>query len=325
MIVQESKRINYSKTEIQLPWNNAAVCSTGNIKDKIENYIPEDIRYFLPSSIIILYDKEVSEETIDDFIVNILEYLVVEFKHREKRKQRFISLGLLTNDEFTEIINQNKELQPWLLYYSKNGGLGTHDNNSNSISNGMIPCASMRNHGVTWQTNENKFNMWLVTSRKENDEWDWDSDLGHESGHACFAPIPLFVQSLHLQQGESAQLINVGSINELTSEHIARICYIITEITVIAVRGERRETISGLPVAENPEEFRAFLHFSELLMPGMGFKNALIKYNELKSSFIDVNNDNIIFYVGAACLRGLSQIKKSFTSLKIPSLSMFSC
>jgi hypothetical protein len=319
----EITRVNYTKTLTRLPWNKTEVYSTGNLIEAIEHYIPAHVKYFLPSSIVVLYDTEVTTELISDFIGKVIDYLTIEFKHREERKKRFIGLGLLSDNDFKQVILKNKTIQPWILYYSQSGGLGKYDSMNNSALTGMIPCASMRNHAVAWQTKGDNFKMWLVTSRKENSDWDWDSDLGHESGHACFAPIPLFVQSLHLEQGESAELLHVDSIYDMTADHIARICYIITEIAVIAVRGERRETISGLPVAENPEEFKAFLRLSDLLMPGLGFNNVLQKYSESDTTFVDVNQSDIIYYIGAACLKGLSQIKENFKSLKIPSIDMF--
>lgn len=305
-----------------LPWNQAAVFATGNLYEDIKKSIPVSLHHHLPMSITVLFDKEVQHHHVSAFVEQMIDHLVEEFKHREERKANFIRLGLLTEEECWRLLTRQNAKQPWLIYYSAKGGLGDHDDQTNTPGEGMIPCASMRNHGVCWRAGKHRTKLWLVTSRKVNEDWDWDSDIGHESAHACFAPIPVFVQSSHIAD-EDNDLSTAETLEDLRPDQIARLCYMYTEIAVIAVRGEKRETESGLPVAERPREFAAFLRHSHRLMPEFGFDDAIQHYEQLNSSFVDVNRGDLIYRIGAPCLKALPLLGESLHSFGMPSLRLF--
>src|SRR5262249_2394848 len=138
---------------------------------------------------------------------------------------------------------------------------------------GLIPCSAMRNHGVAWRLDDiGRCRVWLVTARKPGEEWDWDSDIGHESAHASFAPVPLFAESLG-QELENARLAASHGPEDLSFSQLAAICYALTELAVVAVRGEDRPTRTRLPVGE-PAELYQLLKLSIGLFPQMGFDRA---------------------------------------------------
>ena len=74
-----------------------------------------------------------------------------------------------------------------------------------------------------------------------------DSDIGHESAHAAFAPVPLYIQTADL----TSTLLHVESLKhrrEIKPGHLARMIYAYSELAVITVRGEPRSTATGTPV-----------------------------------------------------------------------------
>ena len=54
-------------------------------------------------------------------------YLEEEIGRRLTRKARFVDLGLFTDAELTRILTGSTACQPWLLYYSRDGGVGPID------------------------------------------------------------------------------------------------------------------------------------------------------------------------------------------------------
>ncbi len=179
-----------------LPWSGAPVWRS----DDLRTYLCERLvasQKYLPASISLFVDLDVPEPSVEQMLAGMTKHLEIEFARRAKRKQRFVELGLLTEDELETFLVERTHLQPWALYYSRNGGLGgAEDTTHEADARGVIPCSSMRNHGVAWEQAENgEVRTWLATSRRPNSPWDWESDIGHESAHAAFAQVPLFVQS----------------------------------------------------------------------------------------------------------------------------------
>jgi hypothetical protein len=162
----------------------------------------------------------------------------------------------------------------------------------------------MRNHGVGWRVDERgEMHVWLATARKEGRNWDWDSDIGHESAHAAFAPVPLFVQSAS-RDLDTVRFAETRSASDLTTDQLARMCYLLTELAVVAVRGEARPTETALPLGE-PQELHAFLGLLKQAMPGAGFDRALDACERV-GGVIAVEGSLEIFEIGAAALRALA-------------------
>lgn len=179
----------------------------------------------------------------------------------------------------------------------------------------------MKNHGTAWRrTADGSLENWMVTARKEGQGWDWDSDIGHESAHAAFAPIPLFLQRTH--SAASSQLSSVRSVSDLHAGHLARLSYMYTEMSVITMRGEKRETETGLPVAEQKEELHAVLELSNELMPSLGFDRALDACERVNGLF-DATHGDEIFEIGAAAMRVVPHINRMINGFAIPTVEWY--
>src|SRR5262249_17987678 len=138
--------------ETRLPWNESKVLSTGNLHDYVSEKIPNGISHFLPASVTLCVDPEISQSQIEIFLKGLCDYLPGEFATREQRSARFVKLGLLKEEEIKAFLTDHRAAQPWLIYYSKDGGLGPYDQTAyaRQADVGMVPCFAMRNHGVAW-------------------------------------------------------------------------------------------------------------------------------------------------------------------------------
>jgi hypothetical protein len=58
-------------------------------------------------------------------------------------------------------------------------------------------------------------------------------------------------------------------------KQLARMCYLYTELAVVAVRGETRATETHLPLAE-ADQLHQLLVLSDQILPGLGFDRALV-------------------------------------------------
>jgi hypothetical protein len=287
-----------------LPWSDRPVHRAGNLLEFFAERLPKPLRYHLPASITVCADLEVPVDQVTTFLDVAAAWLVEELARRENRSHRFVELGLFTDEDLRGALTRRHK-QPWILYYSENGGLGDSEAAASlSAKTGVIPCSTMRNHAVGWQLDEHgRMHVWLVTARKEGEDWDWDSDLGHESAHAAFAPVPLFVQAL----GRDLDLVcfaDAREPNEMTADQLARMCYLFTELAVVSVRGEARPTATGLPLGD-PRELHAFLRLLSQAMPSAGFDRAL-KACDRVGGVIAVEDGSAIFEIGAAALRALA-------------------
>jgi hypothetical protein len=279
----------------------------------------------LPRSVTILSDPQVSVGQVRDLVNGMGSAFKLEFARRRKRASRFVGLGLMSESEVVTHLTRRTHVQPWIVYFSKDGGLGATERNSDTerVETGLFPCSAMTNHGIGWRRSDGgQIEAWLVTDRKRGDGWDWDSDIGHESAHAGFAPIPLFAQGIQLL-ADRLRLSGVRGTSELGPEHLARICYACSELAVVAVRGEQRATPSGLPVVEQKEDAHAFLRICDELMPRLGFRQALHAY-EASSGQLDIEAGSEIFAIGTAALRAIPRISRWVCSLSTPTLEMLS-
>lgn len=306
-----------------LPWSGKNVKVISNLTEYLkETVLGEDHRY-LPSEMAIFVDIEIDDQYATNFINRVGDELQKEFHIRKERGKNFVSLGLFEPNEIESILVDHNDVQPWAIHYGLNGGLGVERASvrTREVPRGVIPCSSMRNHGVAWEPSDNDdMKVWLATSRKEEQNWDWDSDIGHESGHAAFAPVPLFVQSANLLKG-MLHVDNLGSSDDLQPRHIARIVYAFSEVAVVAVRGELRPTETGTPIGQK-EELMALLRFSHELMPKLGFDRAISVY-EKTSGFLDIINGTDSYEVAAPMMRAIPKFKSIMKSFLAPTVQEF--
>ncbi|MEM1312644.1 MAG: hypothetical protein AAGF07_04235 [Patescibacteria group bacterium] len=53
----------------------------------------------------------------------------------------------------------------------------------------------VKHHAVSWREDEyGNRKTWIVSARDNNQDWDWEAYIGHESAHAGYGIIPLFAQ-----------------------------------------------------------------------------------------------------------------------------------
>lgn len=308
-----------------LPWNGSPAKSTGNLWPYFAERLGTSRANWLPRSIRIFADTEIEDRAVERLITEMAGHFESELEIRKTRRDRFVELGVFDQDEIDGFLTQRCHLQPWVIYYSKDGGLRTPvvDPNVRDALFGVVPCATMQNHGVAWRRGEadGTYDLWLVTARKEGQDWDLDSDIGHESAHAAFAQIPLYIQPDEKTAG-AADLINVNRANELSDFQRARMCYMYMETAVVAMRGERRENETGLPLADEAEELHAFLKLSAELMPQLGFDRALAAFYRANGS-LDFNSGSEIFEIAAPAMRVVPHISRRLNSLEVPKCEWF--
>ncbi|MGH8558510.1 MAG: hypothetical protein ACRESZ_13825 [Methylococcales bacterium] len=303
----------------RLPWTGASVKMIRHLIDYCRaTVLGDDFRY-MPQTATLFIDEVIDKQQIEVFIERMAKELKKEFEIRKQRAHTFAELGLFTKSEIESFLTNHTNAQSWVIHYGINGGLGVERSSvrTREVPRGVIPCSSMRNHGVAWAPADDGMEVWLATSRKEGEEWNWDSDIGHESGHAAFAPVPLFVQSANLLKS-MLHVDDLTCANDLQPRHIARIVYAFSEIAVVTLRGELRQTDTGTPIGQK-EELLALLRFSHEIMPKFEFDRALSVY-EQSAGLLDIQNDRAIYEVAAPMMRVIPKFKSIMKSFLAPSV-----
>jgi hypothetical protein len=258
--------------ESRLPWNDLPVMSTGDLHQRISEGLPEHLRLHLPKSIEVVFDVGVAQQQVIDFVEALPLFLAGEFGRWQERLKRFTELELLTDAEIRHFMTAQRDVQPWILYYSLDGGLGHESANTDrSLPMGLIPCSAVKHHGVAWRRSADGVErVWLASARAKGAvDWDWMADVGHEVCHASFAPVPLWAQPA--QDGVCADLALVKRVEDLQPQHLQKIAYTNPEIVATVIRGEYRDTETGLPGVESREELVDFLEICHQLHPETGF------------------------------------------------------
>jgi hypothetical protein len=271
--------------ESRLPWNDLLVMSTGDLHQQISEGLPKHLRLHLPKSIEVMFDVGVAQRRVMDFVEALPVFLAGEFGRWQERLKRFTELGLLTEAEIRHFMTAQRDVQPWILYYSLDGGLGHESANTDrSLPMGLIPCSAVKHHGVAWRRSADGVErVWLASARAKGAmDWDWMADVGHEVCHASFALVPLWAQPL--PDGVCADLALVKRVEDLQPQHWQKIAYTCPEIVATVIRGECRDTETGLPGVETREELVAFLEICNQLAPD-------IKLVEIIHSLISNNKE----------------------------------
>ena len=243
-----------------LPWNNTVVGTTGNLNAFFMERLPADLGTYIPKSFEVCADRQVTPIQVQSFIMEAREWFVGECLRRKTQASRLIAANYFTESDFSASVTP-RGAQPWIIYYSEHGGLGNLSLSSEQVprDSGIIPCDTMNNHAVAWsRNNRHLYETWLVSARAENGSWDMDSDIGHESAHAAFAPIPLFGQSLE-RSFENFHLYPEIQRPELKAEHYARICHLLSELAVAGLRKliHRRRSTSRRPQFRLHQNYQA--------------------------------------------------------------------
>jgi hypothetical protein len=301
-----------------LPWADTPVRKISNLCSYLSKTFPATLSEQLPRDITLFVDHGVDEDAVETFLESASDYLEHELQRRLARAETFVRLGLISVSEIHAFMTARTDSQAWALYYSTTGGLGISSEYAaepGSARSGVIPCSSMRNHGVAWHRKDPKhLDVWLATSRKPCSEWNWDSDIGHESAHAGFAQVPLFLQALS-RDIDNSHLASVENASRLSPGHLARIIYFYSELAVVALRGEQRPTPTGLPMAD-PGEVTALLQLSDQLAPTAGFRRSLEAF-QTTCGYIDVNRGTDIYELASPIVKAIPKLTH-FTNMGEP-------
>jgi hypothetical protein len=243
---------------------------TADLVPILSGRLEPELAAMLPRKISLIVESSVTQKQEAAFVRDMGAHLRGELERRRARGERFVELGALSKNEVTSLLTAKQAHQPWVLYFNREGAPRVGDRAAKS---GYVPCTSMRNHGVAWVRSNTGVRVWLATAPKPGGEWDLQTDIGHESAHAAFAPVPLFVG------GESAMGLNVTldeveGAAQMTPDHFARITYQMMETMVLVIRGEERDTKTKLAIPEW-RELVAMVTLLEELVPGVGFDRAI--------------------------------------------------
>jgi hypothetical protein len=192
-----------------LPWNHAPVRAIPDLGTHLS--LESSAGRYLPRSITLFADPEVPDSALDRFLIAMACHLTDELRVRQHRAIEFARSRIIHEVELESFLTERTGVQPWALYYSVNGGLGipehSEDNGYDSVY-GVIPCSTMQNHGVAWHRCEaGELKVWLATARKAHGDRNWDSDIGHESAHAAFAPCASICAAFSLRARTSSSLV----------------------------------------------------------------------------------------------------------------------
>jgi hypothetical protein len=300
-----------------LPWTGAPVRAVHDALGWFETKLGLERARYLPRSISLFVDLEIGDAAVCNFLESAADFLARELQARRARARRFVELGLFDEHWMDGFLTGRTALQPWAIYYSRECGLGIGDGIrfDTEADAGVIPCSTMRNHGVAWKRAAGRLDLWLATARKPGGDWDFDSDIGHESAHAAFAPIPLFSQAL-FEADRLPPLREVECAGEMAETHLALLIYFFMEIAVCAVRGESRDTPTRLPVAE-PADLDALLRLSADLFPDDGFdaaRGALARAHRR----LDIESDHEIYELAAPILRVIPELSPLLGETRVP-------
>jgi hypothetical protein len=304
-----------------LPWNQSIqVYCTGNLTEKIKKQLTSEQSGLLPSTITLFYDQVVSKAIIEEFISKLTQVI----------KQNYIDLASRINTVFVpsgidivemdSLLKSNLNTLPWAIYYSENGGLNLAVDTDNLANNfGAVPCRAVHNHAVSWETylTGNK-QVWLTTARTGDQDWNWDSDIGHELFHTSFAPIPLFAQS----SLKVTANISFNDIDIVEPNMLAKMTYLYGEIAVLTLRGEFRDHPLGLAVVDTHEELIDCLDLTHKLMPHFGFDKAILYCQKYPDRKIDFQDSDIAFLT-MAVLRAIKHLNSQLYNTNIPNLEIF--
>ena len=109
---------------------------------------------------------------------------------------------------------------------------------------------------------------------------------------------------------------------EMNSRHFAGICYMCSELAVVSVRGETRETHTGLPALEDDDDFPAYLALCHQLMPDFGFDRAT-EALERCGGRINPEDTEEYFEIGAPAIKAILNLRSEFSKFAVPNIDWF--
>jgi hypothetical protein len=297
-----------------VPWSGARAKALNSPRAILCDLVGDHASSLLPHEIHILFGLDMTREAAYCFLQQMAAQLAREFSVWRMRLQALSDQNLMPLEEAEAILDASRSAQPWYVYVTPRGGLydgagmkEAVDPDADGATAGAIPCTAAQHHGVAWWRNERgEREAALVTSHREHGVWNWDEDIGHESGHACVGPIPLFSQYFEAY-GAQAKLSALWEAGETSPELSARVHYLLAELAVVAMRGEQRSTGTGLPGLEDREDLALLLRMAGRLYPDAGFEDL--------SCLCDTLDLPIGMWSGRAALPLLASVLRTLPSL----------
>lgn len=306
----------------RLPWRGTPARGHRLVARELAERLGEPLSRWLPLRIWFFVDLEVDSDAVERFVSELPMRLHEELRARTRRTHRWTNSGRVSCVELERFLTDRRGRQTWSIYFGVDGGLGDGPGTPKeapTVRRGVVPCSSMPNHGVAWwEVSAGRTEVSLCTSRRQGADWDWESDIGHESAHAAFAPIPLFAQGVS-NSAEVVSFADAADPRAATPAHVARLCYALSELAVVLVRGELRPSASGLPVWEEPEEVLGALSLAALVFDGAGFERS----RELFESWggrVEVGDAAASLEFGLPLLRVLPRLRLGIDKFSPPAL-----
>ncbi|MCX7357952.1 MAG: hypothetical protein NT015_07415 [Alphaproteobacteria bacterium] len=295
------------------PWTGRPCLRMAGAREELVKLCGRDSETLLPERVEILFDPDVTPMEVHAFTESVAAQLAREIAVWSARLKELTDSGLITQRELDAACSKLRGAQTWYVSESKGGGLtpgapmhGAGDPDRESA--GVIPCSAATHHGVAWWEAPGGRGVGLVTSRRVGGHWNWDEDIGHESAHASFGPVPLYSQSLE-SDGFKRRLADAYAATggEFDEVLIARTTYLVSELMVAFVRGEQRTNGTGLPGLLDAADFNAFCTMAHRLLPLAGFDRAKT-LGEAEGMPLGVWSGPTIRAIGAACFRAAPAI-----------------
>jgi hypothetical protein len=320
----------YRLEETRIPWTGADAYRLPAVRDLLVNLCGPCSDAMLPSKIEVLFDVSPGDSAAQSFLECLAAQLSREVVIWQERLLELSSSGLIDRRFLSDTCAMLRGAQRWYVCASEAGGLMAPESQSEADGDpertpaGVIPCSAVKHHGVAWWRGmDGVRSIGLVTSHAAGGRWNWDEDIGHESAHAAFGPVPLFTQTLEasgFMTPLATALDNAGG--HCTSALIGRTAYLISEIIVAFVRGEQRPTVVGLPGLHSMQDLEAFISLAERLFPEAGFTE--VRREVLKEGIpLKVWSGPTIRRLGAAALHSTRSLIPLLNTTRPPPLEHF--
>lgn len=252
------------------PWMREPHWATFGLADAVADLMPAQYRELLPEDITLVFTDDIDRRHLDflmsAMVVQLRREISVWTDRLSAIRNNWPRLSGLPDLNAT--LCTLRRCQPWIVLVTASGGFAaTTDHGEGAV----VTCSTKQHHGVAWwMSAAGTRRSALVTARAEGEDWNWDSDIGHEATHAAFAPVPLFTQTIERESRRARLTENaVRTPEDLTSTQLCRIFYVASELITVVMRGEQRFTGTGLPEFEEAGEFHRFLSLMEDFVPGL--------------------------------------------------------
>jgi hypothetical protein len=315
--------MHISKTK--LPWNGRPAWRLDDTPNELTKLIPDAIApRFLPS-LVIMFDDGVSELELKDSIQTLADALTKEIFNWNERCKQMLGAGMLSPAELEEFFAETRYTQKWLIYFSETGEFSDIDSKAYAkrARQGISLASNCSNHGLVWKRgNKGVYSTWLATAIRPDGQWKMSADIGHESAHASFSPVPFFRLQSDAFDANS-DLRSDERPEDLRKEQLANFLFMASELAVVTVRGEGEDAVTGIPALVFDKYFPDFLAIGHKLLPTFGFDRALEMFSKYDGTVASI--EDVFFEIGAPAIRTIIKFRNRLDCFAVPSMNWFKC